>query len=93
MKNQNPPFTITLISYYGLIQAAHIVALVRSHALFMQSGEITFLAQPPPGGCAAQVQYFLIGLGAIEFVTAILALAFVYGYLNDLSYVRSYAVE
>lgn len=83
MSNQSFPFIRFLISYYGFIQALHIVAITRASILLMQSGEITFLAQPPPGGWSAQAQYFLMSLGAIDFVTAIFALVFVYGYFSN----------
>jgi hypothetical protein len=83
MKNHHSPFISSMIAYYGLIQAAHIIALSRSYILFRQSGEITFLAQPPPGGWSAQAAHFLIGLGAIDAVNAILAWVFVYGYFTQ----------
>ena len=71
-----------LIAYYGVIQAVHLMAIARSFALLMRSGEITFLGQPPPGGWTVQAQHFLVGLGAIDVVNAVLALVFVYGYFS-----------
>jgi hypothetical protein len=83
MKNQFSSFAKILIAYYGLIQATHIVAIVRSYTLLKQSGKITFLAQPPTGGWSAQAQHFLMSLGAIDFITALFALVFVYGYFSQ----------
>lgn len=77
------PFIKIFIAYYGLIQFAHIFAISRSFSLFMQSGEITFLAWPPPGGWSVQAQHFLLSLGGIDFVTALFALVFVYGYFTQ----------
>jgi hypothetical protein len=83
MKSQFSSFIKILIAYYGLIQSAHIFSISRSFSLFMQSGEITFLAWPPLGGWSAQAQYFLISLGAIDFFTALFALIFIYGYFSQ----------
>jgi hypothetical protein len=80
MRNHKSTFTSVLVAYCGLIQSVHIIALVRSYSLFRQSGEITFLAQPPPGGWSPQAEHFLISLGAIDFINALLVLVFVYGY-------------
>ena len=82
MKKQSNPFFSSLIAYYGLLQTVHIAAIAWTYSLFKQSGEITFLAQPPPGGWSAQATHFLIGLGAIDAVNAILAWVFVYGYFT-----------
>jgi hypothetical protein len=76
------PFARVLIGYYGLVQAAHIMAIVRSFTLLMQTGEITFLAQPPSGGWSVQARHFLVGLGAVDAANAALALVFVYGYFS-----------
>jgi hypothetical protein len=82
MNNQSSTFTKILVAYCGLIQSAHILALTRSYTLLRQSGEITFLAQPPSGGWSLQAEHFLISLGAIDFVNALLVLVFVYGYFS-----------
>jgi hypothetical protein len=82
MNNQRPTFTRVLVADGGFIQSAHILALARSYTLLRQSGRITFLAQPPAGGWSAQAQHFLISLGAIDFVNALLVLVFVYGYFS-----------
>jgi hypothetical protein len=82
MNNQRSTFTKILVAYCGLIQSAHILALTRSYTLLRQSGEITFLAQPPSGGWSFQAEHFLISLGAIDFVNALLVLVFVYGYFS-----------
>jgi hypothetical protein len=86
MNNQRTTFTKVLVAYSGLIQFAHILAIVRSYLLLRQSGEITFLAQPPSGGWSAQAEYFLMGLGAIDFVNALLVFLFVYGYFSRAHY-------
>jgi hypothetical protein len=83
MKFQNSPFNKILIAYYGFIQTAHVVALSQSYSLLMKNGELTFLAWPPPEGWSAQAQHFLISLGAIDFVAALPAVFFVYGYFSQ----------
>jgi hypothetical protein len=86
MDNQRSTFARILVAYSGLIQGAHILAMVRSYSLFKQSGEITFLAQPPVGGWSTQTTHFLISLGAIDFVNALFVFLFVFGYFTRARY-------
>lgn len=79
MRTQTNRFARVLVAYYGLVQAAHIIALAISLSLLVRDGELTLLAPPPTDGWSAQTHHFLVGLGAIDAVNAVLALVFVYG--------------
>jgi len=80
--NPKNRFDVILIIYYGLIQTAHLVALVWSFVLFQKSGELTLLAWPPAGGWSEQARHFLITVGTVDAVNVLLSLLFVYGYFS-----------
>ena len=82
MQDTHSPLARLLAAYYGFVQAMHMVAITRSYTLLRQRGEITFLAQPPLGGWSAQAEHFLISLGGLDFINALFALIFVYGYFS-----------
>ena len=72
-----------LVAYFGLVQIAHLVALAWAAVLLILTGRIPFPAPPPPGGWSPQARHFLIGLGVADAVTALLAVAFVFGYFSS----------
>jgi hypothetical protein len=69
-----------LVAYYGFIQAAHLVALVRAAILLLTTGRLTFPAPPPPTGWTDQARYFLVTLGLLDTFLILLSFAFVAGY-------------
>ena len=85
MNNKKPVFLV-LIAYYGILQTIHIIAILTASFLLLRTGEITFLAQPPLGGWSTQARHFLIGLGAVGAVNALLSMLFVYGYFSNRSW-------
>jgi len=70
-----------LIAYDAFLQVAHLCAMLWSLHLYRQQGEITFLAAPPSGGWSGQSESFLLALGAVDFLNALLTLFFAFGYL------------
>lgn len=82
MGNPDSSFARCLVAYYGFIQAAHLIVLVRAAALLILNGGFGFPAPPPPGGWSPQTEVFLVGIGAADAVNAVIAFAFVYGYFS-----------
>jgi hypothetical protein len=71
-----------LVAYYGFIQALHLIAIGRASVMLEATGEMTFPAPPPAGGWSPQAENFFVGVGAIDALNAVIALAFVYGFLK-----------
>ncbi|HSJ58675.1 MAG TPA: hypothetical protein VLC95_15940 [Anaerolineae bacterium] len=69
-----------LVAYYGFIQAAHLIALLRAAILLLTTGRLTFPAPPPPPGWTDQARYFLVTLGLLDTFLILLSFAFVAGY-------------
>ncbi len=70
-----------LITYYGLLQSAHGVVLLRAGLILLRGGEMPFPALPPVGGWSPQTLPFLIGMGVMDGVNILLALTFSTAYL------------
>jgi hypothetical protein len=60
--------------YYSLLQICHLVLLTRAGAIFLTDGKIPFPAQPPIGGWASQTIPFLLGMGFMDGLAAVLAI-------------------
>lgn len=71
-----------LIPYYGLLQSAHGVALLRAGWLLLRGGEMPFPAPPPPGGWSPQAVFFLLALGILDGFNILLALRFTAQFLR-----------
>jgi len=65
-------------AYYGLLQSAHVVTLMRGGVVLLKTGEMPFPAPSPPGGWSPQAIPFLVGMGIVDFVAICLALIFVF---------------
>lgn len=65
-----------LIPYYGLLQSAHGIALLRAGVILLRGGEMPFPAPPPPGGWSPQATFFLLALGILDGFNILLALWF-----------------
>lgn len=74
-----------LIFYYGLIQFAHLIALIISAWQYHAQGTLSMLAPPPSGGWSQQATFFLIGLGAADALVALISVAFTVGYTFKIS--------
>lgn len=86
MSKTKPSLLKTLIIYYGVIQFIHLFALIYSAWLYRYRGTLSELAPSPSGGWSIQATYFLIGLGAIDALVAILSIGFTVGYLYNASW-------
>jgi hypothetical protein len=80
MGNPDSAFARFLVGYYGFIQVAHIIAIARAAIVLFVSQTMAFPASPPPGGWSPQTSHFLMAMGAVDAVNALVALVFVYGY-------------
>lgn len=74
-----------LIGWYALYQAAHVVVNARA-VVAMLDGRAVFPGYPPTGGWSEQVLVFFVGMAAVDLVNAVLALAFAYGYVRDVTW-------
>jgi len=83
MKHPTPPFPRPALLYLGAIECIHMVMILRSGAHLLRKGEIGLLAPPPPSGWPAGASHFLLGLGAVDFLVALIAMLFVWGALRD----------
>ena len=74
------PIAKLLVTYYGLLELAHIIVLAWAGLRFLRTGDLGFPAAPPPDGWSPQVVPFLIATAALDALNGMLAWAFVYGY-------------
>lgn len=71
-----------LVAYYGLIEVAHVVALVQAGVQLARTGMIGFPAPPPSGGWVDEIQPFFIAMAVVDAVNIVIAWLFVYGYFT-----------
>ncbi len=76
MTNKTSPIPRGIVGYYGMLQLAHLAALIRASAIYLQSGSLPFPASPPSGGWSPQVVPFLLGLGAVDVLAILLGIYF-----------------
>lgn len=74
--------TTLLMGYYGLLQLAHVITLIWAGSVRLQSGQMPFPAQPPPGGWHPQAFPFLLGMGVLDAGAAGLGLYFIWHVLR-----------
>jgi hypothetical protein len=67
-----------LIAYYGVLQCAHLGALIRALVLLRTRGYLGFPAPPPENGWTLQALEFLFGMGVADFLNILLSLYFVF---------------
>ncbi len=65
-----------LILYYGLLQALHLLALLRAGILLLTTPKIPFPILPPPTGWQAQTWPFLLGLAGMDVIGIFLGILF-----------------
>jgi hypothetical protein len=82
MKKPDSTFGKALVAYFGLIQTAHIVAILRAAWLLRTPGPFPFPAPPPVGGWTDQTLQFMMAMGAIDLVNALASLVFVWGFFK-----------
>jgi len=66
------------LGYYGILQSAHLLSLIRAGYLYLTWGSIPFPAPPPDPGWHAQVVPFLMALGALDGAAALIGLLTAY---------------
>lgn len=71
-----------LVGYLAVLEVGHLAALAGAGWHLLVSGDLGFPASPPPQGWTAQTRPFLIAIGALDAVAALVALAFVVGYFR-----------
>lgn len=82
MKNQFSRFSKGLITYFGILEVTHLVALVWAGIIFIQTGDIGFPAPAPAGGWTKQAQYFLLANGIVDLINTFIAFVFVIAYFR-----------
>lgn len=70
-----------LAGYYAILQASHLVFLVRAGLILQQTGRVPFPASPPSGGWHPSVIPFLMGMASADALAAILGVYFSYSFL------------
>jgi hypothetical protein len=82
IKQKNSLLTI-LVSYYGFLQLAHLVTIIRAGIILGTENRITFPALPPYPGWTNQAIYFLIGMSIFDEINIICTFIFIYGYFKN----------
>lgn len=81
LKKTAQPFSFSFhLGYYGILQGAHLLSLVRAGYLYLTWGSIPFPAPPPDPGWHAQVVPFLLAMGAVDGSAALIGLLTAYQY-------------
>lgn len=81
-----------VVGYYGLLQSAHLVVLLRAGLIFLQSQRWVFPVSPPPQGWTAQVIPFFFGMGLVDAIAAGIGVALSVRYLVSGVFDRDLAV-
>lgn len=68
------------LGYYGILQSAHLLSLVRAGYLYLTWGSMPFPAPPPDPGWQAQVVPFLLAMGAVDGAAALIGLLTAFQY-------------
>ncbi|MFO8035190.1 MAG: hypothetical protein R6U57_00970 [Anaerolineales bacterium] len=68
----------TLTIYYGLLQSAHLLTLLRAGIIFNRTRKLPFPVPPPAKGWDSQTIPFLIAMGLVDGTAFIMALIFSY---------------
>lgn len=69
-----------LIVYYGILQTAHLVSLIRAGIILLNEGRIAFPASPPAQGWDKQALYFLVGMSIFDTGNILITIIFIYAY-------------
>ena len=75
-RKQKPPKG--LIAYYGILQSAHLVVLIRAGILILSGNPSPFPILPPTGGWQAQTLPFMFGLAGMDVIGILLGIIFSY---------------
>jgi hypothetical protein len=75
-----------------MVQALHVLALATAGWRLLGAGDITLLAPAPPEGWSEQARYFLVGLGALDALVALIVLALVWRYLRGRGWNREWGI-
>lgn len=71
-----------LVIYFGIVQSAHLIVLLRAAIILAVSGRLVFPAAPPPEGWTIQAQHCLLGNGLIDALNIAASLLFIGAYLK-----------
>ncbi len=72
-----------LVSYFGMIQGLHFIALVRAGSIYLTEGRIGFPAPPPAQGWPEAAIPFLIALGTTDAILIVSSELFVLGFFRS----------
>lgn len=71
-----------LVIYYGLVQSVHLASIGWDGANYLETGRLTLLAPPPPGGWPGTALAALLAMGLADSLIILASLAFVWGTLK-----------
>jgi hypothetical protein len=77
---------LPLSLYYAALQLMHFCLLTRAGIVYLTSGRIPFPAFPPPGGWPEPAIPFLLGMGIVDGLAAILTVYLAVRYLVKKQY-------
>lgn len=82
LTNPDEKLPRSLVAWYGLYQAAHILVNTRGLYLLYSGSALDFPAPPPPSGWPVETIHMMVIIGWVDLIGAFLALLFVGGYLR-----------
>ncbi len=78
MEKRKSGLKTNLICYYGVLQTAHLIVLIRAGLILLFSETYPFPILPPPAGWQPQTLPFLYGLGLTDTIGIIIGIVFAY---------------
>ena len=85
MKTKTKP-PKALIAYYGILQSAHLVVLIRAGILMLSGNTAPFPILPPTIGWGAQSMAFMFGLAGMDVIGIVLGIIFSFKTLFKLTF-------
>ena len=85
-------FITCLVIYYGVIQAAHFISLIRAAIIYLKNNVLTFPASPPESGWTDQAEFFLIGMGIFDIFNIFGTFILLYGFFAQKKWVYWFAL-
>lgn len=71
-----------LVVYYGVVQTAHLIALIWEGLNYLRTSHLVLLAPPPPGGWSPSTLSILLVLGTLDGILILASAPFVWGTLK-----------
>lgn len=69
-----------LVTYFGLLQTVHFIAILIEGTNLLRLGEIRFLAPAPSAGWSPDAQFMLMGMGTADALLIVGSWIFVLGW-------------